>query len=275
MAASAFLQGLIDAYGDELAVLSELAESLDSSEWALPTELPGWSVHDNFAHVADLERHMIGEATTHEPDWSTLPFITTPWQQFVERGVDERRTWSREQVIGDMRSAGGAHLTALHDPNISDDTEMMGLMGRPMLAKRILRVRVFDLWAHEQDVRRATNRPGNLYGPAAFVARDRICDNLANAISNESALPPNSSVRIHLHDEQMDSTVTVATDEAGQLAPPDVDIDDPTVTMIMDWPMFVRVTCGRIDPETALTHIDVHGDDSLAVPLLSTLVVTP
>lgn len=275
MAVSAFVQGLIDAYGDELAVLNELAESLDESEWALPTELPGWSVHDNFAHVADLERHMIGESTDHEPDWSTLPFITSPVQQFIERGVDLRRTWTRDQVIEDMRAAGGAHMTALHDPTITDDTEMMGLMGRPMLAKRILRVRIFDLWAHEQDIRRATNRPGNLYGPAAFVARDRICDNLASALEDEGVLPPNSSLRIHVHDEQMDSTLTIATDSASQLATPDVEIDDPTVTMVMDWPMFVRVTCGRIDPETALTHIDVHGNDSLAVPLLATLIVTP
>ena len=37
-----------------------------------------------------------------------------------------------------------------------------------------MRIRVFDCWLHEQDIRDAVGRPGGEDGPAASVALDEI-----------------------------------------------------------------------------------------------------
>ncbi len=42
--------------------------------------------------------------------------------------------------------------------------------GVEMPYRALMEIRVFDAFAHEQDIRRATGRNGNLTGPAAAIA---------------------------------------------------------------------------------------------------------
>ena len=53
------------AVADQLALLDDLGPD----DWATPTDLPGWTVHDVVAHTAHLEAVLAGapEETDHGP----------------------------------------------------------------------------------------------------------------------------------------------------------------------------------------------------------------
>jgi uncharacterized protein (TIGR03083 family) len=40
--------------------VSALGAELDESDWRLPTDLPGWTVQDNLAHLIGTERMLQG-----------------------------------------------------------------------------------------------------------------------------------------------------------------------------------------------------------------------
>jgi hypothetical protein len=58
-----------------------------------------------------------------------------------------------------------------------------------------MRVRVMDLWFHEQDVSEATGRPGRLDGLAAAMALDEISAVLGYVVGKKAGAPPGAAVR--------------------------------------------------------------------------------
>ena len=44
------------------ASLGSLGDELSEQEWKLPTEVPGWSVQDNLAHITGIESSLLGRA---------------------------------------------------------------------------------------------------------------------------------------------------------------------------------------------------------------------
>lgn len=50
----------LEHLASEWRTLLELCAELDPDDWLLPTDCPGWSVHDNVAHVATFERMLQG-----------------------------------------------------------------------------------------------------------------------------------------------------------------------------------------------------------------------
>ncbi len=48
------------------AELAEVTYELSDTEWALPTECPGWDVKDQLSHLIGIERIIMGEPA---PEW--------------------------------------------------------------------------------------------------------------------------------------------------------------------------------------------------------------
>ena len=49
------------ALGETWVGLAEVCYELSDTEWALPTECPGWDVKDQLSHVIAVERTVMGE----------------------------------------------------------------------------------------------------------------------------------------------------------------------------------------------------------------------
>src|SRR5207342_3643381 len=92
----------------------------------------------------------------------------------MERGVHALRGTPPDELVELLRSVIATRSAALqaNPPKVGDT--VLGVMGNQVPADRSLPIRVFDLWAHEQDVRAAVGRPGNESGPGAEVSRDTI-----------------------------------------------------------------------------------------------------
>ena len=54
------LLALLDVFESALADFTDLVRELRDDEWELPTDLPGWTVHDLVSHTAHLEAVIAG-----------------------------------------------------------------------------------------------------------------------------------------------------------------------------------------------------------------------
>ena len=55
-----------DALAETWGALAEVCFELSDTEWALPTECPGWDVKDQLSHLIGIERAIMGEPA---PEW--------------------------------------------------------------------------------------------------------------------------------------------------------------------------------------------------------------
>ena len=63
---------------------------------------------------------------------------------------------------------------------------------------RFMRIRVFDWWLHEQDIRDAVGRPGGDDGPAAELALDEMAAAMGFVVGKKGGAPQGSRVRLEL-----------------------------------------------------------------------------
>ena len=77
-----------------------------------------------------------------------------------------------EDVVEELRAAIAMRRAQLDA--LPEGAEVIGPIGRPHDLDRLLRMRIFDTWAHEQDIRAAIGVDGGWNTPAAAVAREQI-----------------------------------------------------------------------------------------------------
>lgn len=259
------IEGLADTWGS----LGALCESLSTDQWALATGCPGWSVQDNVAHIAGLELELMGRGSSHQLPEVGLDHIRSDVGRWMEITVDERRSWPPEKVLSEFRSVTTERLDQLRAmDDAALDAEAPGPLGMAVPTRRMLPIRVFDCWAHEQDVRRAVGRPGGLDGVGASISFDRM-------ISGIRAVVPKA-----LDDVEATVGFDITGPGGRQLAlgldhgKGSTDTGLPSgaaATLRMDLPTFTALCCGRTDPGS----VEVDGDDALATRLIAALGFTP
>ena len=75
---------------------------------------------------------------------------------------------------------------------------MIGPFGNPTTMDRLLRIRIFDTWAHEQDIRAAIGQDGGWDTPAAAVSQEQIVRALPYVWARTVGAPDGSTVRIEV-----------------------------------------------------------------------------
>lgn len=251
-----------DALRHTLRASLALSTGLSDAEWAAPTECPLWTVGDIYAHLVGGERWM---AEGH-------PAPTVPLQEWIDAAVAEQRGQPRQVVLAElaaMYDKRDGQLSALPDPR----TPATYPWGRPTTVEDLLATRVLDCWVHEQDIRRAIGRPGNLGSPAALVTRDQFLLSLPRIVARHGNAPPGSTVRwTLLGDVGLDVAVAVDDSRRGRLMPPS-EADPPSTHVMLGWESYARLSAGR--GERADHQTWVTGDHSLGERVLAHLAVTP
>jgi uncharacterized protein (TIGR03083 family) len=147
-------------------------------------------------------------------------------------------------------------------------------LGRETTLEQALRLRAFDVWVHEQDLRRALGQPGNLDSPGAHVARDVLLDALPKVVAKDAGAPPNSAVVLDVSGP-LEFMRTVRVDAEGR-GTVDASVSlGPAVTLAMDWETYVRLACGRVRPAAVRENLKAEGDQALADAILAHFAVTP
>ena len=255
------------ACGDLVALVRDLSPE----DGALPTDLPGWTVHDVVAHVAHLEAVVAGapEETVEVPD---LPHVVGPMGVYCEQGVLARKDRSLGELADELEDAvARRYAELLADPPTDPDAPAPRTPGRsPWSVGTLLRNRPFDVWIHEQDVRRAVGRPGGWGTPAAALTLGVLAASLSFVVGKRLAPPAGTTVAVLVPEASLEARVRVG--EAGRPppAPAGAPADVPGPLSAAD---FRGLGAGRRTPDQ--TAAEVEGDQELGSRLLGLLAVTP
>ena len=261
----------VDALEQTLRSLVALGDSLSPADWERSTDCPGWSVRDQFSHVVGVESELLGEPP---PDHVApeAAHLRDDVGRRLERAVNYRRARPGPEVLAELREVALRRVEALRAEPPAAEEVLASPLGGTVPAERLLPLRVFDTWVHEQDVRRAVGRPGNLTGPAAEISRAQIVRSLPRVVAKVAGAPPGSAVLLEVTGPgACTAGVVVGPDGRGTLA--DVAPDAATVRLGMDGETFLRLSAGRCVP--AHVEVDASGDLALAARILDALAITP
>jgi uncharacterized protein (TIGR03083 family) len=266
-------EGFRTAYAEIFSNVGELAEALDDERAMCATGCPGWTVRDHVAHITDLESILVGRARAEHNVPDGLPYIRSKPGVFMEVGVDARRGVPLADLLAEYRDVTAermARLATLEDLQLDDMGR--GLFGEARM-RSLLAIRVFDLWAHEQDIRRALHEPGGFDGLPAAHSRERMLMGVGNR-AQERLVPPAGTVivfdvigpagalrSITFDGEQGRSAATVPA--------------EPASTLRLDLSTLTVLACGRSDDPVARSRVIVEGDQNLARRVLEDMAVTP
>jgi uncharacterized protein (TIGR03083 family) len=245
------------------ASMADLGESLDESGWKAPTECPGWTVQDNLVHITALERFILGDPLPSEEVPDDLPHIKNDIGRSNERWVESRRAWRGADALAEFRTTTAARLEQLRalddDGFAADSWTPMG----PGTVFDLLGFRIFDSWVHEQDMRRAVDRPGDLDSAAARFSTGMMVDVLPYVVGKKVGPPDGSTIVLTLTGP-IDRTAAVTVVD-GRARPLDTVPDAPTVAVTLPSDAYARLACGRLDPDAALVAGDlaIEGDVEL------------
>jgi uncharacterized protein (TIGR03083 family) len=271
------LVGLLEAtWTSTLGVL----EALDGDEWALPTDCPGWTVQDVAAHIVGVEAMFMGKPLPDvgEHEW---PHVRSDMGRAIEAWVESYRGRPPADVLADLHGTVADRLafwSALDDDGWA--TETFTPVG-PGTFATLVPFRVFDSWLHEQDIRRAVGRPGDFTAPVARWNLRRCSQPLGRSVVRGAGAPDGTRVEWLAHGPPIDHRFAVDV-RAGRGVVvegegPGAPAVAATVRVITDLVTFVRLCCGRVDPDAALAAglVRFRGDRALGEAVVRTMAFTP
>jgi len=157
-----------------------------------------------------------------------------------------------------------------HAPE-NPDAEMRGPAGLVQGVSRVMATRTFDMWAHEQDIRRATGRSTRMSGPAAAAAQLKMIDALPYVVARQARAPARTVVAWIIDGEpDIEVVIEVDDDGRGRLVSGSKEAD---TTLALTLESLQLLMCGR--RPHASVDVDVQGDLKLAEEVVSVLAVTP
>ncbi|MEV0455582.1 maleylpyruvate isomerase family mycothiol-dependent enzyme [Catellatospora methionotrophica] len=246
-----------------LHALATIGDQLTDDQWSVPTDCPGWTVGDVYAHVVSLEQWMAdgGEAPQGPP------------QQLIDSGVDRWRGTARTEVLAalhTLRQVRERQLTAELRAADAPGWWVWANTAVPFAVQ--LSARAFDLWVHEQDVRRALRHPGNLGAAGAQVARDLVLQALPRIVVKKAGAAPGAAMRITTLGE-LPQDFTVYVDEHGRAAVLPADAHRSTAHATLSWEAYALLASGRSTRERQ--QVLLTGDAALAERVLDQLNIAP
>lgn len=219
-----------------------LAEGLAPAEWELPTACPGWSVKDNVSHVIGVEAMLLGRPNPEVVLPEHLPHVRNDFGRINELWVESYRGQPPAQVVGALREVIAERRQALAGMDqAAFDADSFTPAG-PDTYGRFMRIRVMDIWFHDQDIREAVGRPGHREGLAPAATLDEIAAVIGYVVGKRAGAPAGSSVRFDLTGPMARRIDVEVTDRARVVeALP----GEPTVTLTMPAHHFTRLAGGR------------------------------
>ena len=253
---------IVQALDDVWGSLATIGATLSDDEWERPSRLAGWSVKDLYAHVLGTEAMLLGrpQPTVDVPD---APHLRNDIARFNEAWIIERRERPGAEVLAEFVEVTGERLAALARMDRAQFDEEAWTPAGHATYGRFMQIRVFDSWMHEQDVRDAVGRPGDLDGVAVEVVLAEIAEALGFVVGKRAGAPSGASVALVITGPHRHRFDVAVTDRARVTTTPAL---SPTATVATDLSTFAALIGGRVDPDAVLASgsVDLAGDPDLA-----------
>jgi uncharacterized protein (TIGR03083 family) len=263
---------IVPALVAEWSSIGRLLTSLSPPQWAVPTALPGWSVQDNVSHLIGTESALAGQAPpAGDGDVRGLPHVRNDIGAVNEQWVQGLRQESPAAMIERFRAITATRRAALEGMSREEFDAPSWTPAGPGTYSRFMRIRVFDCWMHEQDIRDAVGLPGNDDGPCAQVALSEIADALGYIVGKRAAAPDGATVTIELTGP---AAVTWHVLVDGRARRVDARPGPATTTLRMSSHLFSRLAGGRVPVAERLADITITGDQELGTRVAHALPFT-
>ncbi len=250
--------------------LVRACEQVDDSQWELATDCPGWTVKDQLSHLIGVERMIRGEPSPPRP--VDLPaYVRNEFAELNEAWVDARRGTCGADVLAEFVTVVTGRVAELRalEPGRFDRVGWSPVGEVPF--REFLMTRVFDSWAHEQDVRRALGRPGGRNGAGESTVLDR-CERTMPFVVGKRVAPPDGTSVVFAVTGVLGRQVPVLV-RGGRGVAVDELPDSPTVVLGTDQETFWRLGLGRVDPSRVLAtgEARIDGDGALGRKVLESM----
>ena len=255
--------------------LAGLGRDIGDSNWHATTPCPGWDVSAQYAHVIGTESMLLGRPNP-EVDPGKPDHVRNDIGGFNEVWVRALSGCTRPEVLEKFDEVVSERSKALRAMSEEDFSAAAWTPVGQADYRRFMQIRVFDCWAHEQDVRDGVARPGGESGPVAEQSVDEIVRALGFVVGKKAGLPADSTVGFRLQGP-IRRNVDVAVVEGRARVVPSLD-GPPTSTLSLSSSAFTRLGCGRLAPDAvldgALGGVEISGDQDLGRRIVSNLAFT-
>lgn len=270
------LQPYVDAWTESIEAISELVSPLVEGEWSRRTACPGWSVRDMVSHIIGMECELLGDPRPIHSLPRDLYHVVDEPSRHMEVQVDVRRHHTGPEMTSELEYTIIRRSRQLRNEKRDPGADVRDIMpgGKKIALQQQLRLRAFDVWMHEQDLRRALNKPGNLDSQGALVARDLLVQGLPKVVAKKAGARPNTAVVFDVSGP-VEFMRTVRVDAEGRGTVDGSPSLGPAVTLSLDWETYLRLAAGRVRAETVVDQVKVEGDARLAKTILENFAVTP
>ena len=252
------------------ASISELGASLAPAEWDIATDCPGWSVRDNVSHLIAIERRLLG--FPNDPPLSEYPaYVKNEIGRFNEDAIAVRRQRPGAEVLEEFNEVTAQRERAL----AAMSTEEFDKVGWSPIGevpyRRFMIVRLFDCWVHEQDIRRAVDRPGHLTGPVVDEAMAMHRGSLGFIVGKKAGAPDGSVVAFSVTGPTVANYLVEVRDRRAAVV--DGASATATATLTCDTETYNALLGGRWTADDALAQGRLHldGDLELATAVASSM----
>jgi uncharacterized protein (TIGR03083 family) len=253
--------------------LDRLLTGLSEQQWQTPTPLPGWTVHNVVAHIIGTESVLHGISTPEaDIDVAALAHVRNDVGVANECWVRHLTTESGADLHQRFRTLIADRRKRLSDMAIDDWNAPTLTPVGPDSYGRFMRVRVFDCWMHEHDIRDALDKPASeaeLTGPAARLTLDEMATTMSFVVGKLGKAPDGSRVAIELTGP-LARTIRVVVDGRARLVE-DFGGLEPTATIRADGVLFTRLAGGRTH---SAAGVELGGDKEIAARIVEHLNYT-
>lgn len=263
---------VVEGWNEEMASLDELLADLDDADWSAPSPLPGWDVQANVAHIIGTESMMAGiDAPAVDLDLGSLPHVRNDIGRFNEAWIAALSGLAPPEMLDRFRQIVATRRRELQAMDQAAwDAESFTPAGQDTYG-RFMRIRTFDCWMHEQDIRDAVGRTGHEAGRSVELVLDEMSGAMGFVVGKRAAAPSGATVTFELTGDA-GRAIHVAVAERASVV--DALPGPATATLRMPVGTFTRLAGGRIDPPSASADIQIEGDTELGQRVVDNLAYT-
>ncbi|MDC8993225.1 maleylpyruvate isomerase family mycothiol-dependent enzyme [Mycobacterium marinum] len=253
--------------------IDALLDGLPEADWQAKSPLPGWDVKAVVAHLIGTESFLMGVAAPEpDVDVSALGHVRNPIGVMNEYWVRHLCGESGASLLERFRNVTEKRRKALTDLSNEEWNAATTTPAGPDSYGRFMRIRAFDCWMHEQDIRHALQQESSdeqLAGPASRLSLDEISTSMGFVVGKLAKAPEGSRVLFELTGPltreirvNVEGRAQVVDDFGGQ---------EPTATIRMDGLQFTRLAGGRPKSPARGQDIEFGGDKDLAAHIVERL----
>lgn len=254
--------------------IEALLAGLGDEDWDRPTELPGWTVHDVVAHIVGTEA-MLSGTPTPESDDPRPEYVHNDIGALNEAWVQHLRPESPAAMMARFREVTTRRKAALSAMTPEEWNAVTFTPAGPDSYGRFMRVRVFDCWVHEHDIRAAVGRDASdedLRGPDTTLALDEMGASMGFVVGKKGKAPAGSRVLLRLTGPvSREFRVSLDGPDGRAALVEDFGDAEPTATITVDGLQFTRLAGGRPPLDGRPSGIGYDGDAEVGRRIVANL----